>query len=151
MLDRPANELFAERKHRVANAVALCETGRVPFIFFSLFWPAKLAGITFEEAMHDPDKLDDAYGQAVRLLQPDGFAAMQMIISTGRAMEVLDYKQIKWPGTGTEDDVDSYCKNLIEKVGKGGGFILDGSIGTPDEAKVENVLAMAQSVHKYAN
>jgi len=47
--------------------------------------------------------------------------------------------------------VDSYCKNLIEKVGKGGGFILDGSIGMPDEAKVENVLAMAQSVHKYAN
>jgi len=52
--------------------------------------------------------------------------------------------------TGAADDVDAYCKNLIEMVGKGGGFVLNGSIGIPDEAKTENVVAMAQSVHKYA-
>jgi hypothetical protein len=39
---------------------------------------------------------------------------------------------------------------LIEKVGKGGGFILDGAASIPDEAKPENVLAMARSVRKYA-
>jgi len=50
---------------------------------------------------------------------------------------------------GTPDDVDNYCRRLIEKVGKGGGFILDGAIGIPDEAKVENVVAMAESVQKY--
>ena len=53
--------------------------------------------------------------------------------------------------TGTPDDVDEFCKDLIKYVGKGGGFILDGAIGVPDEAKTENVVAMAQSVHKYAN
>lgn len=53
--------------------------------------------------------------------------------------------------TGTPDDTDAYCKKLIQVVGKGGGFMLDGSIGIPDEAKVENVMAMAQSVRKYAN
>lgn len=53
--------------------------------------------------------------------------------------------------TGTADDVDDYCRKLIQKVGKGGGFILDGAIGIPDEAKVENVVAMAESVRKYAN
>jgi uroporphyrinogen-III decarboxylase len=52
--------------------------------------------------------------------------------------------------TGTPDDVDEYCRRLIRKVGKGGGFILDGAIGIPDEAKVENVIAMAGSVRKYA-
>lgn len=52
--------------------------------------------------------------------------------------------------TGTEDDVDAYCKNIIEKVGRSGGLILDGAIGVPDEAKIENVVAMAQSVKKYA-
>jgi hypothetical protein len=40
---------------------------------------------------------------------------------------------------------------LIQKVGKGGGFMLDGSASIPDEAPNENVIAMAQSVHKYAN
>lgn len=51
---------------------------------------------------------------------------------------------------GTPDDVDAYCRKLIEKVGKGGGFILDGAIGIPDEAKLENVVAMAESVRKYS-
>jgi len=51
--------------------------------------------------------------------------------------------------TGTPEQVDLYCKNLITEVGKGGGFILDGAASIPDEAKPENVLAMARSVHKY--
>jgi uroporphyrinogen-III decarboxylase len=51
---------------------------------------------------------------------------------------------------GTPDDVDAYCRKLIEKVGKGGGFILDGAIGIPDEAKPENVMAMFESVKKYS-
>lgn len=51
---------------------------------------------------------------------------------------------------GTPDDVDAYCRKLIEKAGKGGGFILDGAIGIPDEAKLENVVAMAESVKKYS-
>jgi hypothetical protein len=53
--------------------------------------------------------------------------------------------------TGTPDDVDAYCRRLILEVGKGGGLILDGAAGVPDEAKAENVLAMAESVRKYAN
>ena len=51
---------------------------------------------------------------------------------------------------GKPDDVDDYCKNLIEKVGKGGGFILDGAAAIPDEAPKDNVIAMAESVRKYA-
>jgi uroporphyrinogen-III decarboxylase len=44
--------------------------------------------------------------------------------------------------TGTPDEVREYCKKLFDVVGAGGGFILDGSVGIPDEAKDENVLAM---------
>lgn len=53
--------------------------------------------------------------------------------------------------TGTPEEVDEYCRKLIAKVGKGGGFILDGAASIPDEARPENVLAMAKSVHKYAH
>lgn len=52
--------------------------------------------------------------------------------------------------TGTPDEVDEYCRNIIQKVGKGGGFMLDGSASIPDEAPDENVKAMADSVKKYA-
>ena len=46
-------------------------------------------------------------------------------------------------------DVEAYCKKLIDVVGKGGGFILDGAIGIPDEARPENVRAMSDTVKTY--
>jgi uroporphyrinogen-III decarboxylase len=45
---------------------------------------------------------------------------------------------------GTAEEVRSYCRDLIETVGRGGGFILD--VGAVvDEAKDENLLAMIQA------
>jgi hypothetical protein len=52
--------------------------------------------------------------------------------------------------TGTPEEVDAYCKELIEVCGKGGGFILDGATaGVPDDAKFENVKAMFDAARKY--
>jgi uroporphyrinogen-III decarboxylase len=50
--------------------------------------------------------------------------------------------------TGTVDDVDSYCKNLIETAGKGGGYILSPG-ATADDSKVENLQAMFHAAQKY--
>jgi uroporphyrinogen-III decarboxylase len=45
---------------------------------------------------------------------------------------------------GTPGEVKAYCRNLIDTVGAGGGFILD--VGAVvDEAKDENILAMIQA------
>ena len=51
--------------------------------------------------------------------------------------------------TGTPEDVTAYCKKLIDVVGKGGGFIMNGDTGIPDEAKIENVRAMADFTREY--
>jgi uroporphyrinogen-III decarboxylase len=50
---------------------------------------------------------------------------------------------------GSPGEVEDYCKKLIDLVGKGGGFILDGGIGIPDEARPENVRVMADTIKKY--
>ena len=50
---------------------------------------------------------------------------------------------------GNPGDVETYCKKLIDVVGKGGGFILDGAIGIPDDARPENVKVMADTTRKY--
>ena len=50
---------------------------------------------------------------------------------------------------GTPQQVEAYCKRLIDVVGKGGGFMIDGAIGIPDEAKPENVRAMADTTREY--
>jgi uroporphyrinogen-III decarboxylase len=51
---------------------------------------------------------------------------------------------------GTPAQVEEYCKKVIEVVGEGGGYIMDGAVtGIPDEAKPENVKAMTEAVFKY--
>jgi hypothetical protein len=50
---------------------------------------------------------------------------------------------------GTAEEVTAYCRDLIEAVGPGGGFILD--VGAVvDHAKEENMLAMAQAAKRYS-
>jgi len=51
--------------------------------------------------------------------------------------------------TATPDDVEAYVKNLIKVAGKGGGLIVDGALGVPDEARTENVFAMVEAVRKH--
>ena len=51
--------------------------------------------------------------------------------------------------TGTADEVDQYCKKLIEVVGKGGGFCLGSGCELARDARPENVRVMLQSVRKY--
>ncbi len=50
--------------------------------------------------------------------------------------------------TGTPDDVKDYCKKLIDKVGKGGGFIIAPSTSL-DDARPENVKAMFDITKEY--
>lgn len=51
--------------------------------------------------------------------------------------------------TGQPEDVDAYCRGLIEDVGRGGGFILDGALGIPDDAPLRNVRALYEAARKY--
>ena len=48
---------------------------------------------------------------------------------------------------GTPEDVSRHCRKLIETVGRGGGYILDAST-VLDDARPENVMAMAESVRE---
>jgi len=49
---------------------------------------------------------------------------------------------------GSPDEVKAYCKKLIDVVGKGGGFIMDSSVGVED-AKIENLRAMIDFTKEY--
>ncbi len=46
---------------------------------------------------------------------------------------------------GTTAQMEEYCKKLIDIVGEGGGFMIDGGVtGIPDEARPENVKVMTE-------
>jgi len=50
---------------------------------------------------------------------------------------------------GTVDEVKTHTKNIIDKVGKDGGFIFNGEAGIPDGVKIENLRAMVDAIHEY--
>lgn len=52
--------------------------------------------------------------------------------------------------TGTVEGVESYCKDLIDMAGKGGGFILSTGAGL-DRAKPENIQAMIEFSKNYSS
>lgn len=51
--------------------------------------------------------------------------------------------------TGTPEDVKEHCKKIIDVVGKGGGFIMDGPAGLPDEIKPVNMKAFEEATKEY--
>jgi uroporphyrinogen-III decarboxylase len=72
-----------------------------------------------------------------------------------RAKEVLGGKvciagnvPISLLSVGMPDDVRAYCRDLIDTVGRDGGFIL-GPSGQTEDVKIENVKAMVDTAKEY--
>ena len=51
--------------------------------------------------------------------------------------------------SGTPEQTSDYVKLLIDTFGDNGGLIVDGAAGIPKEAKLENVIAMTETVFEY--
>jgi hypothetical protein len=50
---------------------------------------------------------------------------------------------------GSEEEVDGYCRQLIEDCAPGGGFILEAECEVPWDSKPENIRAMIRAAEKY--
>jgi len=99
------DKLYAERHKRVQDAISLKETDRVPSVFYSMFWYAKYGGVTCRDIMYDYDKLSAIVREVLNDFQPDCFSLPHPIIALGPSMEAMDYKQLEWPGHGTDPNV----------------------------------------------
>ncbi len=97
-------DFFRERNKRFEDAVALREPDRVPFAPFVSFFLARYAGLDFQEAMHDYAKLAGAVRKFMADFQPDAFSDTFRILGWAPTLEVLDYRQLVWPGHGGKPD-----------------------------------------------
>ncbi len=93
-------ELLGEREKRIYDTVELRVPDRVPSFLFSTFWAARNAGMTCEQAMYDYKGLSNAMRTVILDLQPDAYVPCHLMLSLGPTMEMLDYKQLEWPGDG---------------------------------------------------
>lgn len=101
MVAKTPEELFRERSKRVEDAVQLKVPDRVPVAPNFGFFYAKYAGITCEEAYYDYDKWKMAVNKTVIDFEPDMYTSPRFtVLSPGPLLEMVDFKQIKWPGHG---------------------------------------------------
>jgi uroporphyrinogen decarboxylase len=82
----------------------------------------------------------------IRFAESDIFLAKEML---GKKACIMGNVPIAMLQVASPSVVEEYCKELIERVGKDGGFILRCSTDFTQEAKPENVKAMIDSVEKY--
>ena len=84
------------------------------------------------------------------IIQLDGltdiFEAKKIV---GSRMAIMGDVPARLLKLGTPKDVEKYCKQLIDVIGEGGGFILSCGCDLPVDAKFENVKAMVDTARNY--
>jgi hypothetical protein len=97
-MNENAEAIFKAREKRVMDAIELRVPDRVPVTASLGSFPARYCGCTIEDMMYDPDKLWEVQMKTIIDFEPDivqnPFAGMLM----GRLLDLLDYKQMQWPG-----------------------------------------------------
>jgi uroporphyrinogen-III decarboxylase len=99
-MDKTPREMYQEREKRVSDTIALKIPDRVPVMLEMSYFPARYAGITCEAVYYDYDRWLEANRKAVRDFAPDIVQLTQFF--PGKVYEILDPKQIKWPGHGAD-------------------------------------------------
>ena len=82
----------------------------------------------------------------IRFAETDIFRAKEILADKACIMGNVPIAMLQ---VASPSAVEEYCKKLIEKVGKNGGFILRCSTDFTQEARPENVKAMIDSAEKY--
>ena len=96
-------ELRREREQRVTDVIALKPVDRVPVSCEIGFFAAKYGGVPYSAAYYDFDAYLSAYRKTLKDFQPD--MAFVRPPSSGKALEYLDPKYMKWPGHGLGPNV----------------------------------------------
>ncbi len=113
MMEKNKIELLKkERMKRIDDAAKLKKPDRVPFVPMFSFFPAKYAGMTCKDYMHDYDNLRDATKKAILEYEPDQYLNPYGLFGLGPLMGILDFNQVKRPGYGVPVD---HSFQVVEK------------------------------------
>jgi uroporphyrinogen-III decarboxylase len=127
-MGKTPEELYEERERRVRAAIALEIPDRVPVVCLWGFFPAKVAGHTFEEAMYDYGKLMQSNIDAMIEYQPDMCDNPFPVRYLGPTLEALDFRQLRWPGHGCDPmSTYQYVEDEYMKADEYEAFLFDPS------------------------
>ena len=91
-------ELYRQRLKRVTDAIRLKIPDRVPVLANFRFFAARHAGMTCEDVFYKPRAWMAANKKVIQEFEPDMHYGL--FSASGSVFEILDLKQLKWPGHG---------------------------------------------------
>lgn len=118
-----------------ATLLGLIEEGFIPFLFAEGRFGSRLEII-----------MDLPRASTVWLFDQTDMARAKETIGTVACIQGNVPLSLMY--AGTPEEMESYCRNLIDVAGKGGGFVLDGG-AVADGGKDENLRAMIRTAREY--
>lgn len=104
-----AETSYKEAVRRLKDAVLMEKApDRVPVFPLGTFMQAHLYGVTPGECMYDYGKLLSAHKRFLAEYRPDYYGS-PAFIGSGKILDILDYRQYKWPGHGVSEKSGYQC------------------------------------------
>ena len=104
-----AEASYKARVTRFTDAVLMEKTpDRVPIFPLGTFMQTELYGVTPLESMYDYAKLTEAHKKFLEDFKPDYYGS-PAFIGSGKILDILDFKQYKWPGHGVSEKSGYQC------------------------------------------
>jgi uroporphyrinogen-III decarboxylase len=100
-----AEKLYKQRVTRFIKAIKMEEPDRVPVMLPTGNFPAYYAGVDFRTIMYDYSELRRAWLKFMDDFKDMDTFSSPSLIPSGRILEALDIKTMKWPGHGVSKDV----------------------------------------------
>jgi uroporphyrinogen-III decarboxylase len=99
-MEKTVRQIRKEREQRIMDAIHLKPTDRIPVSCSIGYFAAKYAGIPCSAAYYDFNAWYNAYQKTLKDFQPD--MLFPEGYKSGRALEILEPKQMRWPGHGVD-------------------------------------------------
>ena len=103
-----AAQAYGQRAQMLTDVINLKKPERVPVVPWWGVYPAHYAGVTVEALMYDYEILGDTFRKFNADFLPDALVSCALV-GSGKAFELLDVKNYRWPGHGTPPDTSYQC------------------------------------------
>jgi len=125
-MEKTAEELYRERLSRIEDAIHLKVPDRVPILASFRYFPARYAGMTYEDVYYKPKEWIEANRRTIIEFQPDMY--YPPFTESGKAYEILGLKQVKWPGHGIPSNAShQFVEDEYMKADEYDAFLTDRS------------------------
>jgi uroporphyrinogen-III decarboxylase len=103
-----ARQAYRDRVTRLTRTLMRQEPDRVPVSLPAGGFPVYYAGANLHQAMYDPELVLRAGRKYINDFKNDMDYFVGTGISSGRYMEIIDYKLAAWPGHGVGENASAY-------------------------------------------